>query len=173
MFKIISSGEKIKRADIDSLNKGELIKFSNSISDKALRYDLTVPLARYVSQNLNNINFPFKRYQTQLVWRAERPQRGRYREFLQCDVDVVGDSSYLQVVESIQLCDMVFDKLGFKNLKLRINDRRILESLSKTAGLENFVEFAIIIDKLDKIGLDEVIKLLKDCLLYTSPSPRD
>ena len=162
MFKIISSGEKIKRADIDSLNKGELIKFSNSISDKALRYDLTVPLARYVSQNLNNINFPFKRYQTQLVWRAERPQRGRYREFLQCDVDVVGDSSYLQVVESIQLCDMVFDKLGFKNLKLRINDRRILESLSKTAGLENFVEFAIIIDKLDKIGLDEVIKLLKD-----------
>ena len=162
MFKIISSGEKIKRADIDSLNKGELIKFSNSISDKALRYDLTVPLARYVSQNLNNINFPFKRYQTQLVWRAERPQRGRYREFLQCDVDIVGQSSYLQVIESIQLCDMVFDKLGFKNLKLRINDRRILESLAKTTGIENFLEFVITIDKLDKIGLEEVIKLLKD-----------
>ena len=162
MFKIISSGEKIKRADIDSLNKGELIKFSNSISDKALRYDLTVPLARYVSQNLNNINFPFKRYQTQLVWRAERPQRGRYREFLQCDVDIVGESSYLQVIESIQLCDMVFDKLGFKNLKLRINDRRILESLAKTTGIENFLEFVITIDKLDKIGLEEVIKLLKD-----------
>ncbi|MEC7772988.1 MAG: histidine--tRNA ligase [Bacteroidota bacterium] len=162
MFKIISSGEKIKRADIDSLKKGELIKFSNSISDKALRYDLTVPLARYVSQNLNNINFPFKRYQTQLVWRAERPQRGRYREFLQCDVDIVGESSYLQVIESIQLCDMVFDKLGFKNLKLRINDRRILESLAKTTGIENFLEFVITIDKLDKIGLEEVIKLLKD-----------
>ena len=162
MFKIISSGEKIKRADIDSLNKGELIKFSNSISDKALRYDLTVPLARYVSQNLNNINFPFKRYQTQLVWRAERPQRGRYREFLQCDIDIVGESSYLQVIESIQLCDMVFDKLGFKNLKLRINDRRILESLAKTTGIENFLEFVITIDKLDKIGLEEVIKLLKD-----------
>ena len=162
MFKIISSGEKIKRADIDSLKKGELIKFSNSISDKALRYDLTVPLARYVSQNLNNINFPFKRYQTQLVWRAERPQRGRYREFLQCDVDIVGESSYLQVIESIQLCDMVFDKLGFKNLKLRINDRRILESLAKIAGVENFLEFVITIDKLDKIGLEEVMKLLKD-----------
>ena len=162
MFKIISSGEKIKRADIDSLNKGELIKFSNSISDKALRYDLTVPLARYVSQNLNNINFPFKRYQTQLVWRAERPQRGRYREFLQCDIDIVGESSYLQVIESIQLCDMVFDKLGFKNLKLRINDRRILESLAKIAGVENFLEFVITIDKLDKIGLEEVMKLLKD-----------
>ena len=162
MFKIISSGEKIKRADIDSLKKGELIKFSNSISDKALRYDLTVPLARYVSQNLNNINFPFKRYQTQLVWRAERPQRGRYREFLQCDVDIVGESSYLQVIESIQLCDMVFDKLGFKNLKLRINDRRILESLAKTTGIENFLEFVITIDKLDKLGLEEVIKLLKD-----------
>ncbi len=162
MFKIISSGEKIKRADIDSLKKGELIKFSNSISDKALRYDLTVPLARYVSQNLNNINFPFKRYQTQLVWRAERPQRGRYREFLQCDIDIVGESSYLQVIESIQLCDMVFDKLGFKNLKLRINDRRILESLAKIAGVENFLEFVITIDKLDKIGLEEVMKLLKD-----------
>ena len=111
MFKIISSGEKIKKADIDALNKEELNKFSNSISDKALRYDLTVPLARYVSQNFNNLNFPFKRYQAQLVWRAERPQKGRYREFLQCDADIIGESSYLQVVESILLCDMIFDKL--------------------------------------------------------------
>ena len=162
MFKIISSGEKIKKADIDALNKEELNKFSNSISDKALRYDLTVPLARYVSQNFNNLNFPFKRYQTQLVWRAERPQKGRYREFLQCDADIIGESSYLQVVESILLCDMIFDKLSFKNLKLRINDRRILEDLAKKIGVENFNDFAIIIDKIDKIGLEEVIGQLKE-----------
>ena len=161
MFKIISSGEKVKKANIDALKKQELNKFSNSISDKALRYDLTVPLARYVSQNLNNLNFPFKRYQTQLVWRAERPQKGRYREFLQCDADIIGESSYLQVVESILLCDLIFDKLGFKNLKLRINDRRILEDVAKKIGVENFSDFAIIIDKIDKIGLDEVITQLK------------
>ena len=161
MFKIISSGEKVKKANIDALKKEELNKFSNSISDKALRYDLTVPLARYVSQNLNNLNFPFKRYQTQLVWRAERPQKGRYREFLQCDADIIGESSYLQVVESILLCDLIFDKLGFKNLKLRINDRRILEDVAKKIGVENFNDFAIIIDKIDKIGLDEVITQLK------------
>ena len=162
MFKIISSGEKIKKADIDALNKEELNKFSNSISDKALRYDLTVPLARYVSQNFNNLNFPFKRYQTQLVWRAERPQKGRYREFLQCDADIIGESSYLQVVESILLCDMIFDKLSFKNLKLRINDRRILKDLAKKIGVENFNDFDIIIDKIDKIGLEEVIRQLKE-----------
>ena len=162
MFKIISSGEKIKKADIDALNKEELNKFSNSISDKALRYDLTVPLARYVSQNFNNLNFPFKRYQTQLVWRAERPQKGRYREFLQCDADIIGESSYLQVVESILLCDMIFDKLSFKNLKLRINDRRILEDVAKKIGVENFNDFAIIIDKIDKIGLEEVTGQLKE-----------
>ena len=162
MFKIISSGEKIKKADIDALNKEELNKFSNSISDKALRYDLTVPLARYVSQNFNNLNFPFKRYQAQLVWRAERPQKGRYREFLQCDADIIGESSYLQVVESILLCDLIFDKLGFKNLKLRINDRRILEDVAKKIGVENFNDFAIIIDKIDKIGLEEVIGQLKE-----------
>jgi len=162
MFKIISSGEKVKKADIDALKKGELNNFSNSISDKALRYDLTVPLARYVSQNLNNLIFPFKRYQTQLVWRAERPQKGRYREFLQCDADIIGESTYLQVVESIQLCDMIFDKLGFKKLKLKINDRRILEDIAKKIGVENFNEFAIIIDKIDKIGLEEVIIKLKE-----------
>ncbi|MBC8308357.1 MAG: histidine--tRNA ligase family protein, partial [Pelagibacterales bacterium] len=162
MFKIISSGEKVKKADIDALKKEELNKFSNSISDKALRYDLTVPLARYVSQNLNDLNFPFKRYQTQLVWRAERPQKGRYREFLQCDADIIGESSYMQVVESILLCDMIFDKLGLKKLKLRINDRRILEDVSKKIGVENFNDFAIIIDKINKIGLEGVVTQLKD-----------
>ena len=162
MFKIISSGEKVNKADVDALKKGELNNFSNSISDKALRYDLTVPLSRYVSQNLSNLNFPFKRYQTQLVWRAERPQKGRYREFLQCDADIIGESSYLQVVESIQLCDMIFYKLGFKKLKLKINDRRILEDIAKKIGVENFNEFAIILDKIDKIGLEEVIIKLKE-----------
>ena len=162
MFKIISSGEKVKKADIDALKKEELNKFSNSISDKALRYDLTVPLARYVSQNLNDLNFPFKRYQTQLVWRAERPQKGRYREFLQCDADIIGESSYMHVVESILLCDMIFDKLGLKKLKLRINDRRILEDVSKKIGVDNFNDFAIIIDKINKIGLEGVVTQLKE-----------
>ena len=95
MFKILASGDKIKKADIDAFKDNKLSKFSNSLSDKALRYDLTVPLSRFISQNLNDISLPFKRFQTQLVWRAERPQRGRYREFLQCDVDIIGESNIL------------------------------------------------------------------------------
>ena len=162
IFKILKSGDFLKNLDNQDLVASNKGKIASKISDKALRYDLTVPLARYVSQNLNNLNFPFKRYQTQLVWRAERPQKGRYREFLQCDADIIGESSYLQVVESILLCDMIFDKLSFKNLKLRINDRRILEDVAKKIGVENFNDFAIIIDKIDKIGLEEVIGQLKE-----------
>ncbi|RZP03887.1 MAG: histidine--tRNA ligase, partial [Flavobacteriales bacterium] len=98
IFKILSSGDKIKKADTEAFKENKLTKFSNSLSDKALRYDLTVPLSRFVSQNLNNLSFPFKRFQTQLVWRAERPQRGRLREFLQCDVDIIGEPNYLNEV---------------------------------------------------------------------------
>ena len=160
IFKVLNSGDFLSKANCDANSTSK--DLTKQISDKALRYDLTVPLARYVSQNFNNLNFPFKRYQTQLVWRAERPQKGRYREFLQCDADIIGESSYLQVVESILLCDMIFDKLSFKNLKLRINDRRILEDVAKKIGVENFNDFAIIIDKIDKIGLEEVIGQLKE-----------
>ena len=162
MFKILSSGDKIKKADIDAFKNNKLTKFSNSLSDKALRYDLTVPLSRFISQNLNNISFPFKRFQTQLVWRAERPQRGRYREFLQCDVDIIGESNILHELECIKVYDSVFNRLGLPKVDLRINNRQILEGVSKLMKLETVTEIASVLDKTDKIGIDGVMKELKD-----------
>ena len=162
MFKILSSGDKIKKADIDALKNNKLSKFSNSLSDKALRYDLTVPLSRFISQNLNDISFPFKRFQTQLVWRAERPQRGRYREFLQCDVDIIGESNILHELECIKVYDSVFNRLGLPKVDLRINNRQILEGVSKLMKLETVTEIASVLDKTDKIGIDGVMKELKD-----------
>jgi len=161
IFKILSSGDKIKKADTEALKENKLTKFSNSLSDKALRYDLTVPLSRFVSQNLNNLSFPFKRFQTQLVWRAERPQRGRYREFLQCDVDIIGESNYLNEVECIKVYDTVFKRLGMPKVNLRINNRQILEGISKLMNLDSVNEIASILDKTDKIGVDGVINELK------------
>ena len=162
MFKILSSGDKIKKADIDAFKNNKLSKFSNSLSDKALRYDLTVPLSRFISQNLNDISFPFKRFQTQLVWRAERPQRGRYREFLQCDVDIIGESNILHELECIKVYDSVFNRLGLPKVDLRINNRQILEGVSKLMKLETVTEIASVLDKTDKIGIDGVMKELKD-----------
>tara|TARA_Y100000766_G_scaffold222624_1_gene194943 strand:+ start:208 stop:1578 length:1371 start_codon:yes stop_codon:yes gene_type:complete len=162
MFKILSSGDKIKKADIDAFKNNKLTKFSNSLSDKALRYDLTVPLSRFISQNLNDISFPFKRFQTQLVWRAERPQRGRYREFLQCDVDIIGESNILHELECIKVYDSVFNRLGLPKVDLRINNRQILEGVSKLMKLETVTEIASVLDKTDKIGIDGVLKELKD-----------
>ena len=162
IFKILSSGDKIKKADIDAFKNNKLSKFSNSLSDKALRYDLTVPLSRFISQNLNDISFPFKRFQTQLVWRAERPQRGRYREFLQCDVDIIGESNILHELECIKVYDSVFNRLGFPKVDLRINNRQILEGVSKLMKLETVTEIASLLDKTDKIGIDGVMKELKD-----------
>ncbi len=161
MFKILSSGDKIKKADIDAFKNNKLSKFSNSLSDKALRYDLTVPLSRFISQNLNDISFPFKRFQTQLVWRAERPQKGRFREFLQCDVDIIGESNILNELECIKVYDTVFNKLGMPKVNLRINNRQILEGVSKLMKLESVTEIASILDKTDKIGVDGVMKELK------------
>ena len=157
MFKILSSGEKVKKADINSLNDGRLSKFANSISDKALRYDLTVPLSRFVQQNLNEITLPFKRFQTQLVWRADRPQKGRYREFLQCDVDIIGEKNFLNEVECIKVYDHVFENLGLPKLVLRINNREILEGISKIMNLESLSEISSTLDKSDKIGIDGVV----------------
>jgi len=157
MFKILSSGEKVKKADISSLNDGKLSKFANSISDKALRYDLTVPLSRFVQQNLNEITLPFKRFQTQLVWRADRPQKGRYREFLQCDVDIIGEKNFLNEVECIKVYDHVFENLGLPKLVLRINNREILEGISKIMNLESLSEISSTLDKFDKIGIDGVV----------------
>ena len=162
MFKILSSGEKVKKADINSLNDGKLSKFANSISDKALRYDLTVPLSRFVQQHLNEITLPFKRFQTQLVWRADRPQKGRYREFLQCDVDIIGEKNFLNEVECIKVYDHVFENLGLPKLVLRINNREILEGISKIMNLESLSEISSTLDKSDKIGIDGVVdELLK------------
>ena len=157
MFKILSSGEKVKKADINSLNDGRLSKFANSISDKALRYDLTVPLSRFIQQNLNEISLPFKRFQTQLVWRADRPQKGRYREFLQCDVDIIGEKNLLNEVECIKVYDHVFENLGLPKLVLRINNRRILEGISKIMNISSLSEISSTLDKSDKIGIDGVV----------------
>ena len=162
MFKILSSGDKIKKADTEALKNDKLTKFSNSLSDKALRYDLTVPLSRFVSQNLNNLSFPFKRFQTQLVWRAERPQRGRYREFLQCDVDIVGESNFLNEVECIKIYDSVFKRLSMPKVNLRINNRQILDGISQLMNLESVNEIAPVLDKSDKIGYEGVIKKLSE-----------
>ena len=157
MFKILSSGEKVKKADINSLSDGKLSKFANSISDKALRYDLTVPLSRFVQQNLNEITLPFKRFQTQLVWRADRPQKGRYREFLQCDIDIIGEKNFLNEVECIKVYDHVFDNLGLPKLVLRINNREILEGISKIMKINSLSEISSTLDKSDKIGIDGVV----------------
>ena len=162
MFKILSSGDKIKKADTEALKNDKLTKFSNSLSDKALRYDLTVPLSRFVSQNLNNLSFPFKRFQTQLVWRAERPQRGRYREFLQCDVDIIGESHFLNEVECIKIYDTVFKRLSMPKVNLRINHRQILDGISQLMNLDSANEIAPVLDKSDKIGYKGVIKMLTE-----------
>jgi len=162
IFKILSSGDKIKKADTEALKNNNLTKFSNSLSDKALRYDLTVPLSRFVSQNLNNLSFPFKRFQTQLVWRAERPQRGRYREFLQCDVDIIGESNILNEVECIKIYDSVFKRLSMPKVNLRINNRQILDGISQLMNLDSVNEIAPLLDKSDKIGFEGVIKKLTE-----------
>jgi histidyl-tRNA synthetase len=162
MFKILSSGDKIKKADTEALKNDKLTKFSNSLSDKALRYDLTVPLSRFVFQNLNNLSFPFKRFQTQLVWRAERPQRGRYREFLQCDVDIIGESHFLNEVECIKIYDTVFKRLSMPKVNLRINNRQILDGISHLMNLDSANEIAPVLDKSDKIGYEGVIKMLTE-----------
>ena len=163
IFKILKSGNFKKNIDKSTLLSENLNLISSNISDKALRYDLTIPFARYVVQNQNEINLPFKRYQIQLVWRADRPQKGRFREFLQCDADVIGSKSLLQEVDFIHLFSDVFKNLNIPNCKIRINHRKILIGLSEILKLENkLIELTVILDKFDKIGKDKVLsELLK------------
>jgi histidyl-tRNA synthetase len=130
VFRVLNSGEKVKKADLEALSAGRLSQFSNSLAEKALRYDLTVPLARFVVQHQNDIQFPFKRYQVQSVWRADRPQHGRFQEFTQCDADVIGSDSRMIEWEFVQLFDAVFTDLGLKGCTLRINHRKILSLLA-------------------------------------------
>ena len=156
-FKILKSGEKVKKADLNALKNNQYAKFSNSISDKALRYDLTVPFARYIVQNQNDITFPFKRYQIQPVWRADRPQRGRFQEFYQCDADVVGSNSLWQEVEFVMLYDSVFSDLNLNDICIKINNRKILSGIAETIkAKDKIIDFTVALDKLDKIGPDKV-----------------
>lgn len=154
--------KKVKDAEhIREMLKQTNVKLINSTTEKALRYDLTVPFARYVVMHQNEITFPFKRFQVQPVWRADRPQKGRYREFYQCDADVVGSPSLLNEAEFIMIYDEALSKLGLKDFTIKINNRKILSGVAEIIGkAESIIDLTVAIDKLDKIGLDGVIKEL-------------
>ena len=153
IFKILNSGDYLKKADSNLLELKDSTRLTSQISEKALRYDLTVPFARYVVQHQNDITFPFKRYQIQPVWRADRPQKGRFREFFQCDADVVGSKSLLQEVDFIQLYDTVFTNLKLTGTTIKINNRKILAGIAEVIGVKDkLIDFTVALDKLDKIG---------------------
>jgi len=157
IFKILDNGDYLANTRQDVLEKRDLKKITSKISGKALRYDLTVPFARYVVQHQNELILPFKRYQIQPVWRADRPQKGRYREFFQCDADVVGSTSLIQEVEFVQLYDDVFTKLGLTEVEIKINNRKILSGIAEIIGAKDkLIDFTVALDKLDKIGVDGV-----------------
>jgi histidyl-tRNA synthetase len=159
IFKILNSGDYLDKVSIEDLQTINYKQLTSKISEKALRYDLTVPFARYVVMHQNEIEFPFKRYQIQPVWRADRPQKGRFREFYQCDADVVGSNSLWQEVELIQLYDSVFTELGLKGVTIKINNRKILSGIAEVIGAsEKLIDFTVALDKLDKIGEDGVKK---------------
>ena len=159
IFKVLNSGDFLSKSKIDSTTTSKSL--SKDISNKALRYDLTVPFARFVVNNQNQITFPFKRYQMQNVWRADRPQKGRFREFYQCDADVIGSKSLLNEIELIQLCDDIFTSLNIPNIQILINNRKILAAMIELmSASEYFDQFVIILDKIDKIGVENVKKEL-------------
>jgi histidyl-tRNA synthetase len=164
IFKILNNGDFLADAGINESNiTTDSKKLSFQIAEKALRYDLTVPFARYVVQHQNEITFPFKRFQVQPVWRADRPQKGRYREFYQCDADVVGSDSLLNEAEFILIYDEALSKLGLKDFTIKINNRKILSGIAEIIDkADNIIDLTVAIDKLDKIGLDGVIKELMD-----------
>ncbi|RBP29081.1 histidyl-tRNA synthetase [Oceanihabitans sediminis] len=157
IFKILNSGDYLSKVDDALYASKDSTKITSNISEKALRYDLTVPFARYVVQHQNDIEFPFKRYQIQPVWRADRPQKGRFREFYQCDADVVGSASLFQEVEFIQLYDAVFTDLKLEGVTIKINNRKILSGIAEVIGAsDKLIDFTVALDKLDKIGEEKV-----------------
>ncbi|MDI9257450.1 histidine--tRNA ligase [Flavobacterium sedimenticola] len=159
IFKILNSGDYLDKVSPEELQQINYKKLTAKISEKALRYDLTVPFARYVVQHQNEIEFPFKRYQIQPVWRADRPQKGRFREFYQCDADVVGSTSLWQEVELVQLYDSVFAELGLEGVTIKINNRKVLSGIAEVIGAsDKLIDFTVALDKLDKIGEDGVKK---------------
>lgn len=158
LFKILNSGDYLSKVSAENLNQSNSNKLTTQISEKGLRYDLTVPFARFVVQHQNELTFPFKRFQIQPVWRADRPQRGRYREFYQCDSDVIGSDSLLNEVELIQIIDEVFQKLDIK-IVIKINNRKILAGIAEAMGIsDRIIELTVALDKMDKIGLEKVIE---------------
>lgn len=162
IFKILNSGDYLGNIDIQTLPTTNIQQLTTKISEKALKYDLTVPFARYVVQHQHEITFPFKRYQIQPVWRADRPQKGRYREFYQCDADVIGSNSLINEVELVQMIDDVFTTLKVPVL-IKINNRKILSGIAEVIGeKEKIVTITVAIDKLDKIGADGVNKELQE-----------
>jgi len=159
IFKILNSGDFISKVDDITYSSKRSSSIAPKISEKALRYDLTVPFARYVVMHQNEIDFPFKRYQIQPVWRADRPQKGRFREFYQCDADVVGSNSLLQEVELVQLYDTIFSDLKLEGVNIKLNHRKILAGIAEVIGAQNnLINFTVALDKLDKIGEEGVKK---------------
>jgi len=162
LFKTLNSGDFISGVDQNELLARSSLKLTNKISEKGLRYDLTVPFARYVVMHRNEIDFPFKRFQIQPVWRADRPQKGRYREFFQCDVDVVGSNSLLNEVELIQIINEVFKRFGLR-VCIKLNNRKILSGIAEILGeMENLTSITVAIDKFEKIGEENVNKELEE-----------
>ena len=161
LFKILNSGDFISKVNSDLFVDPKSSKLTPKISDKGLRYDLTVPFARYVVQHRNDITFPFRRYQIQAVWRADRPQKGRYREFFQCDADVIGSPSLLNEVELIQIIDQVFRRLNI-NVVIKLNNRKILAGLAEKIGYpDKLIDITVAMDKIDKIGEEKVYEELR------------
>ena len=160
LFRILNSGDFLAKADEESLKNKDSLKLSGSISERGLRYDLTVPFARFVVQHRNEITFPFKRYQIQPVWRADRPQKGRYREFFQCDADTIGSNSLLNETELIKIIDMVFNRLNIRTT-IKINNRKILAGIAETIGAtDKITDITIALDKIEKIGREKVVEEL-------------
>lgn len=163
IFRILNSGEKVRKADLDALAQDNLPRFANSLSEKALRYDLTVPFARFVVQHQNELSFPFKRYQIQPVWRADRPQHGRYQEFFQCDADVVGSDSLVNEVDFTFMIDEVLTNLQLPSFTIKVNNRKILSGIAEVSGeTSRIIDITVAIDKLDKIGEEGVVKELRE-----------
>ncbi|MDE6341977.1 MAG: histidine--tRNA ligase, partial [Muribaculaceae bacterium] len=162
LFKILNSGDFLKDVNPEDLAEKRLGKLTNSLCEKGLRYDLTVPFARFVVQHRNDIQMPFKRFQIQPVWRADRPQKGRYREFYQCDADVVGSDSLENEIELLSLIDFVMGRLGIRT-SVHVNNRKILTGIAETIGCaDKIVDITVAIDKIDKIGIENVNAELRE-----------
>ena len=162
LFKVLNSGDFLNKVSDEELSERNALHLASKLCEKGLRYDLTVPFARYVVMHRDELQLPFKRYQIQPVWRADRPQKGRYREFYQCDADVVGSDSLLNEVELMQIVDEVFSRFGIR-IVIKINNRKILSGIAEVIGAaDKIVDITVAIDKLDKIGIDNVNQELRD-----------